>query len=148
MENHECKKCSTYITVFAIEKSAAKKNIDCATKSKAKGTDLRKEKKIAMDGDTDTMFPPELASMQLEHDIIRDTCRHMHPSNIEEIGCAVCGELKFMKDTSCLKSMKIFLKVLETSGVTHQERLTSTSPIKEFKGPVLDYSCSAICNDC
>ena len=56
-----------------------------------------------------------------------------------------CGELK---DTSHLKSVKNILKVLETSGVTRQERSTSTSPIKEFKGPVLDYSCSAICNDC
>ena len=86
--------------------------------------------------------------MQLEHDIIRDACKRMHPLSIEEIGCAVCGELKLRKHTSHLKSMKKILKVLEISGVTRQERSTSTSPIKEFKGPVLDYSCSAICNDC
>jgi hypothetical protein len=33
----------TYTTVFAVEKSAAKKNIDCATKFQAKATELRKE---------------------------------------------------------------------------------------------------------
>ena len=146
MENHECRKCSP-ITVFAVEKSAAKKNIDCATKLKVKATELKKDNKITVDSNT-VLPPPEPASMQLEHDIIRDACRHMDPSNLEEIGCAVCGELKLRKDTSCLKSMKIFLKVLETSGVTHQERSASTSPIKEFKGPVLDYSCSAICSGC
>ena len=140
MENHECKKCLTYITIFAVEKSAEKKNVDRATKSKAKAIELRKEKVI--------VFPPEPAGMQLEHDIIRDVCKCMHPLSIEEIGCAVCGELKLRKNTSRLKSVKKLLKVLETSGVTRQERSTSTSPIKEFKGPVLDYSCSAICNDC
>ena len=36
LENHECQKCSSYVTIFAVEKSAAKKNVDCATKSKAK----------------------------------------------------------------------------------------------------------------
>jgi hypothetical protein len=86
--------------------------------------------------------------MQLEHDIIRDVCRHMDPSDIEEIGCAVCSELKLRKDTSCLKSVKRILKVLETSGVMCQEKLASTSPIKEFKGPVLNYSCSAVCTNC
>jgi hypothetical protein len=146
MQNHECKKCSTHITVFAVEKSAAKQNIDRVTKSKAKATELRKGNKNAMDGDT--VFPTEPASTQLEHDIIRDACRRMEPSNLEEIGCAVCGELKPRKDASRLKSVKKILKVLETSGVTRQERSTSASPIKEFKGPVLDYSCSAICNDC
>ena len=159
MENHECKKCSRYVTVFAVEKSAAKKNVDRTTKWKAKANELRKEKKAeslanelrkeneleSLDG---AVFPPEPASVQLEHDIIRDACRRMDPSNIEEVGCAVCGELKLRKDTSRLKSVKNILKVLETSGVTRQERSTSTSPIKEFKGPVLDYSCSAICNDC
>ena len=94
------------------------------------------------------MFPPEPASMQLEHDIIRDACKRMDPSNIEEIGCAVCGELKPRKDTSCLNSVKRILNVLETSGVTHQERITSATPIKEFRGPVLNYSCTAICSNC
>ena len=147
-KNHECKTCSTHITVFAVEKSAARQNVERVTKSKAKATStaLEKEKKYAKDGDT--VFPPELSSMQLEHDIIRDACKRMDPSNIEEIGCAVCGELKLRSDTSRLKSVKTILKVLETSGVTRQERSTSTSPIKEFKGPVLDYSCSAICNNC
>ena len=111
MENHECKKCLPYITVFAVKKSTAKKNVDRATKSKAKAAELRKEKEItfaAMDGDT--VFPPEPASVQLEHDIIRDACRCMDPSNVEEIWCAVRGELKLRKNTSCLKSVKRILK--------------------------------------
>ena len=84
VENHECKKCLSYITVFAVEKSVAKQNVDRVTKWKEKAVELRKEKKIAMD--RDTVFPPEPASMQLQHDIIRDACRRMDQSNIEELG--------------------------------------------------------------
>ena len=149
VEDHECNnlKCSSYITIFSVEKSATKKNVDRSTKSRAKATTAsRNEKEIETVGVP--VFPPEPASKQLEHDIIRGACRRMNPSNIEEIGCAVCGELKPRKDTSRLKSVKKILKVLEASGVTRQERTTSTTPIKEFKGPVLDYSCTAICNDC
>ena len=38
--------------------------------------------------------------------------------------------------------MKILLNILEVAGITHIERAADTVPIKEFKGPVLDYSCA------
>jgi hypothetical protein len=72
----------------------------------------------------------------------------MDPVNFEEVGCAVCGELRCRDKASRLKSVKNFLTVLEVPGVTRIERATSTSPVKEFKGPVLDYSCSLICDGC
>ena len=93
-------------------------------------------------------FPPSPCSINLEHSIIKDACRQMDPVNFEEVGCAVCGELRRRDKTSCLKSIKIFLSVLEAPGVTHVERTTSAMPIKDFKGPVLDYSCSFICDAC
>jgi hypothetical protein len=93
-------------------------------------------------------FPPEPASKGFEHAIIRDACKHMHPENFEEVGCAVCGELKLRKDTGRLKSVKNILKILEAPGVTRMERKLDSSPIREYKGPVLDYSCSNTCNGC
>ena len=72
----------------------------------------------------------------------------MDPVNFEEVGCAVCGELRRRDKTSRLKSMKNFLSVLEAPGVTRVERTTSAMPIKDFKGPVLNYSCSLICDAC
>jgi hypothetical protein len=72
----------------------------------------------------------------------------MDPVNFEEVGCAVCGELRRRDKTSRLKSVKKSLSILEVAGVTRIERATNSMPIKEFKGPVLDYSCSLICDGC
>jgi len=72
----------------------------------------------------------------------------MQPTSFEEVSCAVCGELRRRDKTSHLKSVKNFLGILEAPGVTRIERASDATPIKEFKGPVLDYSCSVICNSC
>ena len=78
----------------------------------------------------------------------RNACKRMDPANLEEIGCAVCGELQPRNKTSRLKSVKNLLSILEAPGMTQIERSTDNTPIKEFKGPVLDYSCSVICDSC
>ena len=44
--------------------------------------------------------------------------------------------------------MKNLLSVLEAPGVTRIERKTDRCPIKEHKGPVLDYKCRNVCNIC
>ena len=59
-----------------------------------------------------------------------------------------CGELKPRSDTSRLKSVKNILGILHAPGVTRVERKTDKCPIKEYRGPVLDYSCSNVCNSC
>ena len=102
----------------------------------------------ACDDSKSTEFPPSPCSIKLEHAIIKDACKRMDPVNFEEVGCAVCGELRQRAKTSRLKSVKNFLSVLEAPGVTRIERATNVTPVKEFRGPVLDYSCSAICDDC
>ena len=72
----------------------------------------------------------------------------MDPEDFEEVGCAVCGELKPCSDSSSLKSVKNILGILEAPGVMRVERKTDKCPIKEYRGPVLDYSCSNVCNGC
>ena len=122
---HNCSECSGYVTVFSIEKNAAKKHVDRTVKSIAKTNALkasdknmthRKEEMPSTD-DVSISFLPEPASKDLEHAIIRDACKHMDLENFEEVGCAVCGELKLRKDTSHLKSMKNLWKILEAPGV-------------------------------
>lgn len=125
--------------MFSIERNSAKKH-DCSVRYivKAKAQALkasesatpRKKEMPATNNVSTISFPPEPASKDLEHAIIRDACTHMNPENFEEVGCAVCGELKLRKNTSCLKSMKILLKVLEAPGVTWIERKSDNSPIR------------------
>ncbi|KDR79829.1 hypothetical protein GALMADRAFT_18262, partial [Galerina marginata CBS 339.88] len=93
-------------------------------------------------------FPPDALDAELGHSILSSACKKMSPSNIEEAGCAVCGELKPVKNLSRLKSIKNLLHVLSSSGVTRTERKQSNSPIREYTGPVLDYSCNRVCDDC
>ena len=156
---HSCPKCTDHITVLSIEKSAAGKKYDRKVRSSVKKKSALElsakkstpEKKRMPASETDNVtvsFPPEPASKELEHAIIRDACKRMDPENFEEVGCAVCGELELRKNTSRLKSVKILLKILEAPGVTRIERKLDSSPVREYKGPVLDYGCSNICNGC
>jgi hypothetical protein len=49
---------------------------------------------------------------------------------------------------SRFKSVKQYLHVLQAQGVTKVERKISLKPVQEFKGPVLDYRCNCICDQC
>ena len=109
----DCSKCMGHITVFSIEKSAAAKQVDRSAKSTMKANaSALKASAIPIS------FPPVPASKDLEHVIIRDACKCMDPENFEEVGSAVCSELKLRKNTSHLKSVKNILKILEAPGVT------------------------------
>jgi hypothetical protein len=68
--------------------------------------------------------------------------------NVEEAGCAVCSQLTLTSMLSRLKHMKQYLHVLNAEGVTRLERKESITPIQEFKGPVLDFTCDSICEKC
>jgi hypothetical protein len=69
----------------------------------------------------------------------------MQPKYLQEGGCAVCGELKPIRELSRLKGIKNILSVLEAPGVTRVERKTPSSSVKGYSGPVLDYACSQVC---
>ncbi|KIM35725.1 hypothetical protein M413DRAFT_79111, partial [Hebeloma cylindrosporum] len=93
-------------------------------------------------------FPPAPVDSNLGHKIIASACKKMSRPYVEESGCAVCGELKPLNEMSKLKSVKNLLHVLVNPGVTRRERKDNTSPIQEFSGPVLDYNCNKICDQC
>jgi hypothetical protein len=112
---HSCPKCAEHVTIFSIEKNAAAKHVDCSVRSSVKANALKASAKKTTPS---VSFPPEPASKGFEHAIIRDACKRMDPENFEEVGCAVCGELKLKNDTGHLKSVRNLLKILEAPGVT------------------------------
>ena len=93
-------------------------------------------------------FPPKPLDKNLSHRIIGSFCENSTPDALEEAGCAVCGQLVPVKQLTRLKAVKNLLHTLHASGVTRLERSSSTQPIREFKGPVLDYACNRVCDNC
>lgn len=72
----------------------------------------------------------------------------MDKGNIEEAGCAICGELKPLKNLSHIKNIKNMLHILSTPGVTWIERKNQKSPVYEYSGLVLDYTCKYVYDNC
>ncbi|KAF8803152.1 hypothetical protein BYT27DRAFT_7110804, partial [Phlegmacium glaucopus] len=145
IENHSCLRCS-YFTIFSVEIAA--KQLTAKRVAKYKGSKENEPNKGKSLQRTPHKFPPEPADSNLTHTILTKICDKMQPKNLEEAGCAVCGELKSVQELSRLKGIKNLLSVLEAPGVTRTERSKAESPIKEYGGPVLDYSCSQVCEGC
>ncbi|KAF9050139.1 hypothetical protein BJ165DRAFT_1322928, partial [Panaeolus papilionaceus] len=93
-------------------------------------------------------FPPNPFDSVLRDKILTKACKRLSPNAFQESGCAVCGELHPFTALSKLKSVKNMLHVLSSPGMTRVARKNGKDPVKEFSGPVLDYSCSHICDTC
>jgi len=109
---------------------------------------LEKPKSLHAEKQDSIEFPPTPLDTTLTKEIIEKACNRMKAETIGEKGCAVCGELKPVRDMSRLKSVKHQLHSLATPGATRVERNSSSVPLREYKGPVLDYNCTMICNSC
>ena len=157
VENHSCHglRCNSYFTVFSVEKSPrqlgskraakykASKILDEASKKKPDATSTKKP-----DAASTYEFPPDPADASLANAILSNACKKMQPKYLQEGGCAVCGELKPVRELSRLKGIKNILSVLEAPGVTRVERKTPSSLVKGYAGPVLDHACSQVCEGC
>ena len=135
-KNYTCLRCSLHLTVFSVKMPVIELDSTKPTGNKNSTVPEVSE------------FPQESADTDLTQAILLKVCKKMYPEAIEEAGCAVCGELKPLQKMSRLKSVKNFLRILETPGVTRIERRTNAQILKEYTGPVLDYTCSHICDSC
>ena len=93
-------------------------------------------------------FPPLPPSKRLMHKIITGFCNDTHPSKFEETGCAVCGQLVVMSKLIKLTEVKCSLDPLVRIGVTRLPRNSMNDPIKEIDGPIIDASCTHVCQEC
>ena len=145
-ESHDCISCNLFVTVFSINSKTVK--------HKKREAENKLDDARASHNTTDsilsksTIFPPTPLNNDLSLKIISDFCAGSSPSAIEEAGCAVCGRLVPVSQLTRLKAVKNFLHVLQATGVTRIERSNKNQPLREFKGPVLDYACNHICDGC
>ena len=157
-EGHDCINCSLYTSVLEAhlspsvrrKKSAAEAFARLTVEEKTKRNKRNNERRGAepVAGTLPSVFPPSPLTKELGETVIRKWCKETKPSSLEESGCAVCGELVPMSRLSRLKAVKTMLSVLAAPGVTRIERKSVTQAVSEFKGPVLDYRCDKICDDC
>ena len=145
-EYHSCFRCHTFFMVFSIEPNPTKLTARRVEKCRAK-TGPRKDPHPA-DCPQKVEFPPPPADYNLTHTILSNVCSKMKPENLEEAGCAVCGELRPVGRLSHLKGIRNLLSVVEARGVTWMERKSMACPVREYLGPVLDHSCSQVCDIC
>ena len=150
--NHSCHSlaCSNYSTIFEPAKNEAQLAVDRVTKSrKNQVADIKLDKNegCTQNQMINTVFPPHIPE-DLVHTIASSACKKMDKANIEEAGCAVCGELKQLKQLSHVKNIKNMLHILSTPGVTCIENKIQNSKVHEYSGPVLDYSCNHVCDQC
>ncbi|KAF8224094.1 hypothetical protein L208DRAFT_1513780, partial [Tricholoma matsutake] len=77
-------------------------------------------------------FPPSPADPSLEYNIVQGFCEDSAPQNLEEAGCAVCGQLMVVSQLSRSKAVKNQLHILQASSVTRVEWQKSSDPIRKF----------------
>ena len=139
---HSCPACAEYLCVFIANKNSTQLHVERTIKSR------KKQAAASKYGKHSSEFPPDISDKNNSHAIISSACKKMNKANIEEAGCSVCGELKPFKNLSHLKNIKNMLHILTNPGVTRVERKKCNSQVREYSGPVLDYSCSQVCDHC
>ncbi|TFK73098.1 hypothetical protein BDN72DRAFT_869202 [Pluteus cervinus] len=93
-------------------------------------------------------YPPAPATQSLVDTIIKSYCADIHPDNIAESGCAVCGQLKPTKDMTPITKIKGLFRILDNGGLTKKERKDDSQPLESLEGPVVDPECSGVCAEC
>ncbi|KAF9455954.1 hypothetical protein BDZ94DRAFT_1285958 [Collybia nuda] len=153
-DNHNCIGCNLFTTVFCVNQSRASKARERMKSNYSQSMykeDKNNQKPYQSESickESPVKFPPMPSSVNLEHQVIKDFCNEALPHKLDEAGCAVCGELVPLSQMSRLKGIKGLLNILISPGMTRVERKSSTEPIREYKGPVLDYNCDKVCDDC
>jgi hypothetical protein len=106
------------------------------------------ENKVAYASNKHCKFPPAPPSDKLVHKIITGFCKDTHPSQFQEAGCAVCGQLTLLTHLSKLDEITYSLDPLIRNGVTAVERKFETDNVIEKAVPILDPECHSLCRSC
>ena len=142
--NHNCPDCKEYVSVFVSKGMKSTKH----GKSGPVSVNVEPTLDVQNRDIHPAEFPPPPLTPTLTNTVISKFCNDCTPEMFQEQGCAVCGQLTPISQLSRLKGLKGMLGILEAKGVTRVERRVSDDPIRELRGPVLDYRCDKICLRC
>lgn len=144
IREHNCNDsgCISYYSVFELKKSKPKTNASRIATLRETDSNYKVRDQERCRG---LNFPPTPPSKKLITQIIQDFCAQCDADTIEEVGCAVCGQLKKRKK---IEDLKVEFDVLENDQVTRKLCTAMSDPILFFKGPVLDDTCHHVCSAC
>lgn len=97
---------------------------------------------------SDLTFPPQQLTSERKAAIISRFCKAFSAENIEETGCAVCGQLILVAESTPLSNCQNLDLLASSPDATRQTRHRSTDPILAVDGPVLAKGCNSVCSDC
>lgn len=93
-------------------------------------------------------FPPPAPSQKHIASIIDQFSQAFDRDAVEEVGCAVCGQLTLATDTVPLSLCTNLDLLASTQDATRKERSHVGESIAPIQGPVLAKGCNSVCSDC
>jgi len=165
LQSHICQNCDSFMAIFEpyntstnaerskgyrnAHKTASAAHDKVRNKTEERKMLNRKTSRNSYWASQKVEFPPLPLSSELSYTIASDFSYDTSPHNFVESGCAVCAKLTpiaEMQELSIADGLN--LNVLEKDGVTRTERLKSSDPHGELKGPILADNCQYICTTC
>ena len=70
------------------------------------------------------------------------------PAELEESGCAICGNLTLIKDLKKISKLDLNMEILKQKGVSQKERKSSYDKLADLDGPIIEDNLDNICNLC
>jgi hypothetical protein len=148
LEEHRCTVCPSFVSLFVLAKSNQQASKDKLFHQSVPVDNLMMNILAESNPPKMSCFPPDPASDDLTSQIMTDWCAATTPQELEEAGCAVCGLLTLKTKLSPLRHVRNMLGILDSPGLTRTERLDIQEKVSEIQGPVIDKTCSCICNSC
>ena len=166
LATHCCENCKGFVTIFSVNKAPSQSwegvnlsphfdnfKLNITYNNDSIGKHIKQEESLNLETcgskveHLATSFPPPPLSKNLAHAIITKACQKMNKENIEEAGCAVCGQLTGIRQLSSLKSVKNLLHVLKSPGFSKLEKQSESDTLKE-EDIVIDHCCNKVCDTC
>jgi hypothetical protein len=150
--NHYCNLCNNYITTFSVFTPVNSEAIRRSTSEfKTKKREINKKAYNKRN-----LFPPSPPSTKLQETIATEACESVSPKIFSEAGCTACCILtrnttltSLNEFTShCKKKNVLDILIPMYSGTAVIERHSSSDPIIDIEGPLINKNLDKICNNC
>lgn len=151
LANHTCDNCKTTTTLFRCSRqgaSTAQRTSQVQARDVNRSRPKRCDEQMQIDFNESPEFPPNPLTWDQQSAIIDRFCHVFDTESVEEVGCAVCGQLTLLADTVALNQCHNMELLVSTSDCTRSMRDATGEKISALEGPVLATGCGSVCSYC